>query len=224
MYLSKYIHLYMCLSQQIHRHVHTNMRGRPKKPQNLFIKKLCIYSYIFKSPSPSKHSPSDAIHLSRCFSTAQNSFWTCQFWWLLVLLPFFVSLLPHQKMFPFEDFFHPGKQTNRQKVTQGEIRWMGIMGYRAHGIFGQKLLNTQFSVGRCTHKSPIMKWANMLKECSKKFTEAEHSLSQLGQLVHWYRRVPRTLTWKGKPVLQGACPPFFQEIIPFWGRGSFLTC
>ena len=39
---------------------------------------------------------------------------------------------------------------------------------------GQKLLNTQCSVGRCTRKSPIMKWANTLKESSKgKFIEAE---------------------------------------------------
>ena len=48
-------------------------RGDPK-PQNLFIKKLCIYSYMFKLQSPSKYSPSDAIHLLRIFPTAQNNF------------------------------------------------------------------------------------------------------------------------------------------------------
>ena len=48
----------------------------------------------------------------------------------------------------------------------------------------KKLLNTQHSVGRCPHKSPIMKWANALKESSKKFTEAKCSLSQQCQLVH----------------------------------------
>ena len=32
-----------------------------------------------------------------------------------------------------------------------------------HTILGQKLLNTQRSVGRCVHKSCIMKWANTLK-------------------------------------------------------------
>ena len=52
-----------------------------------------------------------------------------------------------------------------------------------HAIFGQKLLNTQHSVGRCAGKSPIMKWANALS-LQKKFTEAEHSLSQQCQLVH----------------------------------------
>ena len=51
-------------------------------------------------------------------------------------------------------------------------------------FFGQKLLNTEHGVGRCACKSPIMKWANTLKESSKKFTEAEHSLSQQCQLAY----------------------------------------
>ena len=68
------------------------------------------------------------------------------------------------------------------------------------------LVSTQHSGGRCTCQSPIMQWANVLNECSKNFTEAEHNLSQR-QLVRWYRWVPRTLTLWGKPVLQGAYPP-----------------
>ena len=54
-------------------------------------------------------------------------------------------------------------------------------------------LNTQNGTGRCACKSPIMKWANVLKESTKKFTEAEQSLSQQFQLVHSYRWVGRTL-------------------------------
>lgn len=42
---------------------------------------------------------------------------------------------------------------------------------------GEKVLNTQLSVGACTHKSPIMKWTNALKDSSKKITETKHSLS-----------------------------------------------
>ena len=42
------------------------------------------------------------------------------------------------------------------------------MGHGVHAVFAQKLLNTQRGVGRCAHKSPIMKWANALKESSKK--------------------------------------------------------
>ena len=54
---------------------------------------------------------------------------------------------------------------------------MGVM-----PVFGEKLLNTQHGVGKCTCKSPIMKWANTLEESSKKFTEAMRSLSQQCQL------------------------------------------
>ena len=34
---------------------------------------------------------------------------------------------------------------------------------RVMPFFGQKMLNTQHSVGRCTCKSPIMKWPNACK-------------------------------------------------------------
>ena len=66
-------------------------------------------------------------------------------------------------------------------------------------------------MGRCTHKSPIMKWANALKESSKKFTEAKCSLSQQCQLVHWYRWVPRT------HVAGEACTTWGPPCRRFWG-------
>ena len=50
-------------------------------------------------------------------------------------------------------------------------------------ILGEKLLNTQHSVGRCARKSPIVKWAKVLKESYKKSIEAECSLSQQCQLI-----------------------------------------
>ena len=37
-------------------------------------KKLCIYSYMFKLPSPSKNFPFDAIHLLRQFFHCSNVF------------------------------------------------------------------------------------------------------------------------------------------------------
>ena len=131
---------------------------------------------MFKLQSLSKYSPFDVIHLLRCFSIAQNSFWTCQFWCLSVLLPFLSSHLFHvDKTFSSEDFFHPWKQ---QKVTWGETAWIGRVGHRGSAVFGQKLLNIQHSVGRCAHKSLIMKWET-LKESSKKNSlkpnEASHN-------------------------------------------------
>ena len=136
------------------------------------------------------------------FSSAQSSFWTHSPWCLLALLLLFCfASSTLEKCFPLRTFFIPGKQ----KVTQGEILWIGSVGHKGHAVLGQKLMNTQRGVGRCARKSPITKWANALKEPSKKFTEAERSHSQR-QLVHWYRWVARTLTQHGKPILQRAHP------------------
>ena len=54
-------------------------------------------------------------------------------------------------------------------------------------FFIQKLLNSQWGVGRCTHKSPTTKGQMRWKSLPNKFTEAECSLSQQHLLVHWYR-------------------------------------
>ena len=122
----------------------------------------------------------------------------------LILMPFsasdifFVLPLPcWQNVSPRAFFFHLGKQKKKThknpKVTRGEIGWIGRVGNRGHTGFGQKLLNTQYGVGMWAYKSPIMKWANSLKEPSKKFSGAKYSFSQC-QLVQWYRWVPKTFT------------------------------
>ena len=72
-------------------------QGGSKKPWNLFIKN-CVFILTCLNFS---HLQS-TLHLMRCtyqgfFSTTQNSSWTHRFWCLLVLLPFFVSRLPHQQ-------------------------------------------------------------------------------------------------------------------------------
>ena len=138
-------------------------------------KKLCIYSQMFKLHSPSKYSPFDAIHLLRHFFHYSKQFLNSS-----ILMPFkcsrhfLFSLLPHQQTFHFEDFCHPGKQ---KKVTWDEILWIGSVEHGGHAVFGQKLLSAQCSVGRCTCKSPVMKWANTLREVFKKnsLSSGQHS-------------------------------------------------
>ena len=106
----------------------------PRNP-GTFKWKIVYYPYMFKLQSPSKYSPFDAIHLLRLFPTAQNSFWTCWFWCLLVLRLFFVSPLPHQqKYFPVRTFFIWG---NKKQVTWGVIGWIGRVRHRGHAVFGQ---------------------------------------------------------------------------------------
>ena len=137
------------------------------------------------------------------FCTAQNSFWTRQFWRLLELLPFFVSPLPHQQNFSLWGYFSFGetkKMLFGERSGEMEERDMGVM-----TCLDKNLLSTQHGIGRFTRKSPIRKWVNVLS--LQKFTESEHSLSQQCQLVHWYRWIPRTPTKQGKPVLKEAHPP-----------------
>ena len=54
------------------------------------------------------------------------------------------------------------------------------MGRVAQGhASGQKFLNLQRGVGRGTCKSPLMKWANLLKETSVKQNTASHNKASL---------------------------------------------
>ena len=167
-----------------------NMSGT-KKEQNTFIKN-CVF-ILTRLNFSQLQSTLHLMHYTyqHIFSTAQDSFWTW-FWWLLVLLPFFVSLLPRQQNISLWGPF--SSRENNKKVTQDKIRWIGRVGHGSHVVFHQKLLNTQSGVERWACKLLIMKFTKVLKRSSKKMHEAEHSLSQQCQLVHWYRWVPRTLT------------------------------
>ena len=131
---------------------------------------------MFKLQSPSKYSPFDAIHLLRCFFHSSKQFSNS-----LILMPsiasgvFYFISSTSAKYFPLRSFLIQGNKKSHsgqdQVNTEGEA-------WKVMTFFGQKLLNAQCSVGRCARKSLFMKWANVLKDSSKKFTEAEHSLSQ----------------------------------------------
>ena len=120
---------------------------------------------MFKLQLASKYFPFDPTHLLKCFSHCSKQFLNLQ-----ILIPFdasafFLFYLFHiSKTLLFEDFFHLGRQKKKSlRMRLGEQRgWAGD-----HTISGQKLLNTQHRVGRCTCKSPIMNWANMLRVLKK---------------------------------------------------------
>ena len=146
---------------------------------------------MFKLQLPSKYSAFDAVHLTRWFFHRSERVLN-----LSILKSFGASAIfcftstASAKCFPLRTFLI---WENKKKVMWGKIGWTGRVGHGGHAILGQKLLNTQHGVGRCSCKSPITKWANMLS-LQKKFTEAKLRLSQQRQLVHWHRWVPRTLT------------------------------
>ena len=82
-------------------------RGDPEEtPQNLFIK-TCVFFHVetsatFRVLSIRCSAPVEA------FSAARRS--NASVLMPLMLLPFFVHLFLIGKTFPFEDFFHPGRQ------------------------------------------------------------------------------------------------------------------
>ena len=126
--------------------------------------------------------------LSIWCNTPIKTFFHCseQFLNSLILMPFSTSavlfhLLNICKIFPFEDLSHMGKQ----KSCLGQD-WVGHRGY---AVVGPKLLNTQWGVGRCAHKSLIMKWANMLKVCKN---------------IHWSRTQHLTTMPGGSLIQMGS--------------------
>ena len=156
-------------------------------PQKEFIyKKLCIYSYMLKLQSPSKYSPCDAIHLSRFFSTTQNSFWTHHFWCLLVLLPFFVSPLSHQQNVSLWGPFYP--------VALGKIRCIRRVGHRIclFLVKNRWTLGAVWSGALVNH--PSWNGQRHWESLQKKFTEALPEFTEL----HWKNSMqPLTTTPAG---------------------------
>ena len=176
-------------------------RQTPKKPELIFKKRVFILTCLNFSHLQS------ILHLMQytyvdIFSTTQNSFWTRQFWCLLVLLPFFVSPLPHWQNVSLGGFFHMGKWKKKLlRVRSGEWRgWgMGVILFLVKNcwtlsvVWAGTLLNHSSWTGQ-------MRW----KSLQKKFTGAKFS---------WF---PRTLTEQGSLHYKG---PTLQKIIPgFFGH------
>ena len=95
-------------------------KGEPEN-QNLFIKNYRVFTLTCLHFSHRRST----LHLMQytyqdIFSTAQSSFWTHWLWCLLVLLPFSVSPRPQGQMFPFENFFHLGKEKKLLGMRLGE--------------------------------------------------------------------------------------------------------
>ena len=98
-----------------HSLTHTHTQERPPPKPEFIYKKLCIYSYTFKLQSPSKYSLFNAkrfLNSSILMSFSASAIFLFHFFHM-------------GKTFPFEDFFHLGKQT---KVTRGKMGWTGRVG------------------------------------------------------------------------------------------------
>ena len=105
-----------------------NYEGGPKNPEFTY-KTLCIYSYMFILQSPSRYSPFDWIHLSRCFFQCSKHFLNS-----FILMPFSDSSIfcftfsMSAKRFLLRTIFIWGniKKHSGQNQVKGE--WgMGVM-------------------------------------------------------------------------------------------------
>ena len=180
----------------------TSTRGAQKTPE--FIKH-CVFILTCLNFSRLQST----LHLMQCthwdiFPTAQSSFCTHQFCCLLVLLPLFVSLLPHWQNVSLWGLF---SSWETKKLLGGEIRWIGRVGPGGHVVFGQNCWTLTVVWAGALVNCPSWNGQTHWKNFFKKFTEAECSFLQQGQQMHWSRWVPWTLTWLGKTLLQGARPP-----------------
>ena len=148
---------------------------------------------MFKLLSPSKYSPLMQYTYQDVFSTAQNSFWTCRFWCLLVLLPFFVSPLPHWQNICIWGLFSSRKQ-KRSHSGWDQMNREGRAWGSCH--FVSKITEHSVHWGQVRSSiTPIVERANTLKEFSKKFCR-----SQMQPLT---TRPAGTLTENGLQIQKG---------------------
>ena len=108
---------------------------------------------------------------------------------------FFVSPLPQwQNVSLWGLFFIQGnKQTNKKRRSGRDQVNRESGAQESHCLLVKNCWTLSMVwASALAYKSPIMKRANAFKESSKKFADAEHSLSAHRELVHWYRWVPRT--------------------------------
>ena len=155
--------------------------GHTEKEIYLF-KKLHICFYTFKLQSPPFH----AIHLLRCFFHCSEQFLN-----LSILMPFSASAgfcftsSEMAKHFLLRTFFIRG---NKKSLLEQD--WVNREGGAWQSCrFGQKQLNAQRSVSRCTRKSPMMKWANVLS---------------LQKKIHWSQMQPLTTMPPGSLTQMGS--------------------
>ena len=91
------------------------------------------------------------------------------------------------------------------------------MGHGGHVVLGQKLLKTQCCVGWCVCKLPIKKWANMLKESSKKKNSLKLNAASHNN-ASWYTDPDGFL--EHSPSGENLCykgPTLQKIILVFWG-------
>ena len=191
---------------------HSHTRGNAKK-WNLFIKN-CVFILTCLSFSHLQSTIDSMQYTYRDFFPLLKTVFE-----LIDLVSFTASAIfcfnssPLAKCFPLRTFLTLG---NKKKSHLGRDWVNRKVGHRGHAVFGQKLLNTQSGMGRCTRKSPIMKWANVLKAPSKKKKSVKPNTACHNK-ASWYTDADGLLEYSTRGGSQYYNGPALQKIIPFWG-------
>ena len=163
----------------------------------------------------------NAIHLSRYFFQCSKQCLNSS-----ILMPFSASVVfcftssTSATHFPSRIF--SSRETKNSHSGSDQVNREG--GVQGHAICGQKLLSTQHCVGRCAPRSPIMKWANVLKESSNKYSLKLNTASHNN--TSWYTDRDGFLehTASGEACstrgLIVFCPP--EDNSSFGGRSSLI--
>ena len=175
------------------------MRRDSKNGIYLYKIEYLLHSYTtFKVVSTWYNKPIEMF-----LPTAQNCFWTCQFWSLLVFLPFFVLPLPHEQNIYFWGLFL-SRETNKQtKDALGKIRWIGgwgtgIMLFKAKTCWSLSAVWAGVSLG-----NGQMCWKSLKKKSLKLNAASRNNASWYTDTDGFLKHSPSEgiIHYKG-PVLQ----------------------
>ena len=151
---------------------------------------MCIYSCMFKLQSSLKYFPFDAIHLLRRLFHCSKQLLNLS----ILMLKFTASDVfcftssTLAKHFPLRTFFIRGNKINVCDLRMRMGEHMGVIPFLAKNFWKLTAMLAGVLINYPSWNGQIC-W----KSLQKQFTEAEISLSQQCQLVHWYSWVSRTL-------------------------------
>ena len=163
---------------------------RDPKNQNLFIKN-CVCSYMFKYQSPSKYSPFDAGHLSRCFLHFSK-----QVLHTSILMPFTAYAIfcftssTSTKCFPLRTFFigETAKKVARSEGSDQVNRDNGAWGWCHFGSKNFWTFSAVWAGGLVNHPS----W------------NGQTHWKDLQTKIHWSQIQPLTTAPAGTLIQMGS--------------------
>ena len=164
----------------------------------------------------------------KTFFHCQNSSWTCWFWWLLVLLPFFVLPLPHRQNVSLWGLFSSGETKKKS---------LGLLSPRLSDYGGWGTGVMPVLVKNCWTLTTV--WAAALvyhPSWNGQMSSKKNSLKESSRKIHWSQTHTACQTnascytgtdglLEHSPSRESLCykGPTLQKIIPVYEATCFQT-